>query len=248
MKKLYLIIFSFLSISYLYPQASEHKWQRISGSWNVENSIAKENKGGSTRWYYYDILDHNSIITLQPFQNYSSISVDASILQRLKTPSEFMISFAVTSESQSWFYRMYAFKITGGYWGIDRVSFIHSDRIDKTKPQVTQNNSFVKELVSAKCNIKYDKMYNYRIVFEDENVLLYLDDKAILSYKFPEKSYEGRIAISSRNVKLAVDKVEIKKGDKIIFHDHFDKDSILVKRLKATRESTTETETEKKPE
>jgi hypothetical protein len=247
MKKIFLIIFSIFSLSYLYSQTSEHKWQRISGSWNIENSIAKETKGGSTRWYYYDILDHNSIITLQPFQNYSSISVDASVLERLKTPSEFMISFAVTSESQSWYYRMYAFKVTGGYWGIDNVSFIFSDRIDKTKPQVTQNNSFIKELASAKCSIKYDKMYNYRIVFEDENVVLYLDDKAILSYKFPEKSYEGRIAISSRNVKLAVDNVEIKKGDKVIFHDNFDKDSIFVKRLKATRESIPETETDKKP-
>lgn len=209
--------------------------------------MANETRGGAITWNYYDLLNYNTIISTESFQNYSSFSVDANIIKKLQSPSEFMISFAVTSESKSWYYRIYAFKVTAGFWGINKISFIHSDRKDKTRPFTAKNNTSTKELASAKCSIKYDKMYNYRIAFEGENVVLYLDNKAILSYKFPEKSYEGRIAISSRNVKLAVDNVEIRKGDKIIFHDNFDKDSILVKRLKATKESIPETEEDKKP-
>ncbi|HPF07989.1 MAG TPA: hypothetical protein PK293_18235, partial [Spirochaetota bacterium] len=154
--------------------------------------------------------------------------------------------FAVTSESKSWFYHMYAFKLTGGFWGMNKVSFIHSDRLDKTKPFATKNNTFVKELASADCKVKYDKMYNYRIAFEGTDVVLYINGEKILAAPFPEKSHEGRIAISARNVKIAVDKVEVKQGDKIIFEDDFNEDSIYVRTLKVRRETAPkENETEK---
>ena len=247
MKKILIsFILCFVLINPAINQEKHHKWQRYSGKWDISDSRATENNGWAVSWNYYEILNFNSISSLNPLSGFNSIIITSSIPERIESPSEFMISFAVTSESKSWFYHMYAFKLTGGFWGMNKVSFIHSDRLDKTKPFATKNNTFVKELASADCKVKYDKMYNYRIAFEGTDVVLYINGEKILSAPFPEKSHEGRIAISARNVKIAVDKVEVKQGDKIIFEDDFNEDSIYVRTLKVRRETAPkENETEK---
>lgn len=249
LKKLILIfIISLFFINPADSQDNNSKWQRYSGKWNISDSKAREINGWAVSWNYYEILDHNSIISVKPLTDFTSLSVGTEMNERMKSPSEFMISFAVTSESKSWYYHMYAFKLYGGFWGMNRVSFIHSDRFDKTKPFNAKNNTFVKELASAKCSIKYDKMYNYRIAFEGTDVALYINDEKILSAPFPEKSHDGRIAISSRNVKIAVDKVEVKQGNKVIFEDDFNEDSIYVKVMKVRREPSGNNGEMEKPE
>jgi len=244
----FIIILSLFFINPAVSQTNKSKWQRYSGKWNISDSKAHETNGWAVSWNYYEILDHNSVISLKPFNDFTSLGVNAEMNERMKTPSEFMISFGVTSESKSWFYHMYAFKFSGGFWGMNKVAFIHSDRLDKTKPFNAKNNTFVKELASAKCKVKYDKMYNYRIAFEGTNVALYINDEKILSAPFPEKSRDGRIAISSRNVKIAVDKVEVKQGDKTVFEDDFNEDSIYVKVMKVRREPAGSNGESKKPE
>jgi len=237
LEKKYLIFSIILLVAIpLFSQEKYHKWQRTSGRWEVKNSIASETQGRAIGWNYYEVLNFNSLLSLKDFNNYTSIDYTVNVTQRIQSPTELMLPFAVTSESASWFYHMYAFKITGDFWNMDKVSFIHSDRLDKTKPFTTKNNAFVKELASAKCktNIKYDKTYNYKVAFEGTNVVLYVNGEKYLSAPFPEKSHNGRIAISSRNVLLSVDKIEIKQGDKTIFEDDFNEDSIYVKVLKAT--------------
>ena len=123
-----------------------------------------------------------------------------------------------------------------------------SDGLEKTKAVARRSNTFVKERASADCKVKYDKMYNYRIAFEGRDVVLYINGERILAAPFPEKSHEGRIAISARNVKIAVDKVEVKQGDKTIFEDDFNEDSIYVRTLKVTREPAPKEDDAKKPE
>jgi len=237
LKKKYLrsiIIILIISVPLLSKEV-HYKWQRIAGIWDVKNSLAFETQGKAVTWNYYEILNVNTILTVNPFNNYSCIDLQVNITDRVETPSEFMISFAVTSEHKYWFYHMYAFKLTGGFWGINKASFIYSDRLDKSKPFNTKHNIFIKELASANCKVKYDKMYNYRVSFEGNNVVLYINDEKILSAPFPEKSHDGRIAISSKNVKIAVDKVTVKKGNETVFEDDFNEDSIYVRVLKAKR-------------
>lgn len=231
-------------------QENKHKWLRLSGKWHISNSTATETRGWSATWDVYELLNFNSIINLNSIKEPANIEVDSLIFDRKESPSEFMISFAVTAESQSWFYHMYAFKLTGGFWGMNRASFIYSDRLDKSKPFAAKNNTFVRELASADCKVKYNKMYNYRIAFEGPDVVLYINGERILAAPFPEKSHDGRIAISARNVKIAVDKVEVKQRDRVIFEDDFNEDSIYVRVLKVTREPAPNEEEQnaKKPE
>jgi hypothetical protein len=235
-KNLIILIF-LLIISSISLTASEqnYKWEKFGVTWLVSESKAQPRFAPAASWNYTELSNYNSIISILHFSKFNLIQINTEIFDRTESPSEFMISFNVKTESQSWFYHMYAFKLTGGYWGMNKASFIYSDRLDKSKPFNTKNNIFVKELASADCKVKYDKMYNYRVSFEGENVVLYINDEKILSAPFPEKSHDGRIAISSRNVKIAVDKVTVKKGNETIFEDDFNEDSIYVRVLKVKK-------------
>lgn len=217
------------------PQESHHKWQRLSGLWDIKKSHAYETQGRSIDWNYYELLNMNSILSLKPYHNFTSIDFIMNITDRIESPAEIMISFNVTSESQNWFYHLYAFKFSGGYWGINKVSLIHSDRADKSKPFNTKNNTFIKELVSTDCKIKYDKIYNCSITFENKNVSLYINGEKILTTPIPEKNYDGRIAFSSRNVKIEIDRVTVKNNNQILFEDDFNENSIFVKILKVQK-------------
>ncbi len=224
------------------------KWIKSGTTWDFQESKVTTRSPNASPWEFYELSNLNSIISLESFQSISDINIIANIFDKEKTPSEVMLSFSVTSESKSWFYHIYAFKLSGGFWGINKASFIYSDRLDKSKPLNTKNNIFVKEIVSADCKVKYDKMYSYRIAFEGSDVILYINDQKILAAPFPEKSHDGHIAISARNVKISVDKVEVKQGDKVIFEDDFNEDSILIKYLKVTREPLPKKDNAKKPE
>ncbi len=250
MKKIILLLIILIAviISPLVSQEAHHKWQRFTGNWSVNNSKIYESKGLISPWNVYELINYNTIVSLTPLKNYTSIEYFMNITERVETPVEFMISFNLKSESQSWYYHIYSFKLSGGFWGINKVSFIHSDRKDRSKPLTAKNNTFISELASADCKVKYDKMYKYNVVFEGKDVVLYINDNKILSAPFPNKEHDGCIAISSRNAKIEIDKISVKKDDLIIFEDDFNQDSIYTKAIKATREITPKNETIKKPE
>jgi len=237
LKKRYLIlpVLSLIIAFPLFSQEAHHKWQRMAGIWEIKNSQAIETQGKAVDWNYYELLNLNSILSLKPFNNHTSIDLVMNITERIESPAEVMISFNITSESKSWYYHLYAFKLTGGYWGMNKAALIYSDRADKSKPFTAKNNVFVKELASGDCSVKYNKDYQYRVAFETGKVVLYINDEKILSAPFPEKNHDGRIAISSRNAKIAVDKVTVKKAEQTVFEDDFNENSIFVKVLQVQK-------------
>lgn len=233
-----IIIISVLIFTSLIPVKSQepgHKWQRVSGIWAINDSRAYETQGRAVVWNYYELLNFNSIISLKPYNNYTDIEIIMNITERVDSPVEVMLSFNITSESQNWNYHLYAFKFTGGYWGINKVSFIHSDREDKTKPFATKNNIFIKEISSADCKIKFNTVSKYRIAFVQNDITLYVNDNKVMSVPVPEKNYAGKIGISSKNSKIGIDKITVNKDKKVLLEDDFAEDTIFVKRMKAER-------------
>lgn len=248
MKKSLITFFIIISCGVLHTQEMQHKWRLFSGKWVVSDSIATETNARAMFWDSYELLNYNTIISINPVENFTSLSVTAAISDHMKSPAEALIAFAVTSEDRQWYYHMYAFRLTGGFWGINRASLIYSDRADRSKPMNAKKNTFINELVSSKCSLKYGRMYNFVAAFEGNDVALYIDGEKVLSAPFPEKSHSGRIALSDRYARISVDRVEVKQGDKILFEDDFNEDSIYVKVLKVTRvPSQKEDETGKKP-
>jgi len=217
-------------------QSIDHKWQRLGGKWEVKDSIGAETNGFISPWNYYYLLDLNTIFSLQDFSNYNAIEFTAEMFDRKKSPVELTVSFAVRSEYKSWYYHMYGLRFTGDFWNIDTVELIHSDRKDKSLPYTVKNNKFVNVLASGDCKIKYGKTYNYRIAFEGEYINLYVNGEKIFAAKRPVEDISGKIAISSGNAKLAIDRVRVLKDSEVIFEDDFNTDSIYVKKIKATLE------------
>lgn len=230
--KLMAVLIFILAVSLLSAKEN-HKWQRFSGKWVIENSRVTETNAWPAPWNYYELINNNSLISLQDFSGYSSIEFTIEIFDRVKSPAEVLISFGVRSEYRNWLYHMYAFKISGGFWGINKVSLIHSDRADKSLPYNTQNNIFINKLAKTKVSMKYKRKYNCRIDIAGNEATLFVEGEKVLTGTLPSDNYKGRIAFSSKNTKLAIDNVRVKKGDKIVFEDNFDKDSIYVRTVQA---------------
>ena len=210
-----------------------HKWQRFSGRWVVENSRITETNAWPAPWNYYELINNNSLISLKDFSGYSSIEFTMEMFDRVKSPAEILISFAVRSEYKSWLYHIYAFKVSGGFCGINKVSLIHSDMKDKSLPYNTKNNIFINNLAESKVSMKYKKIYNCRIDILGNEAAFFVEGEKVLTGALPSDNYKGRIAFSSKNVKLAIDNVRVKKGERIVFEDNFDRDSIYVRTVQA---------------
>ena len=232
---LFVAIILFFPIS-ITPQEKSHNWQRLGGKWEISESVATEINSFVIPWSYYYILGLNTILSLRDFKDYNAIEFTAEMFDREKSPVELTISFAVRSESKSWYYHIYALRFTGDYWNMDTVELIHSDRKDKTLPYTVKNNKFVNVLAKGDCKIKYGKSYNYRIAFEGNYINLYISGEKIFSAERPVENISGRIAISSGNAKLAIDKVRILKDSQVLFEDDFNSDTIYVKKIKASTE------------
>ncbi len=220
----------------VFSQDSDDKWQRLGGKWEVKNSRVVETNGFTAPWKYYYILDYNTILSLQDFKNYNAIEFTAEMFDREKNPVKLILSFAVRSEYKSWYYHIFSIRFTGDFWNIDTIELIHSDRQDKTLSYKVENNKFVNVLATGCCKIKYGKTYNYRIAFEGDYINLYVNGEKIFAAKRPVEDISGKIAISSGNAKLAIDKVRVLKDSEVIFEDDFNTDSIYVKKIKATLE------------
>jgi hypothetical protein len=201
--------------------------------WIFENSKIQLQFPHANSWNYYELSNYNSLISLKEIHKPSSIEFSMTIFDRSKSPAEILISFAGKNEYRNWLYRIYSIKIEGNFWGIKKASFIHSDRKNKTLPLSVKNNIFVDNIKCEKISLKYGKTYNYRIEFNEDKVILFIDNEKALESVFPIADNSGHIAFSARNVKLAIDNVRVKKGDRVVFEDNFDENSIYVRTVKA---------------
>jgi len=235
MKKIYINFIILLAIG-AFSQTNTHKWQKSGGHWEINNSKAVETRAYTSGWNYYYLSNNNMIFTLKDFKSFNSIEFTAEVFDRVKSPVELTIAFAVRSEYKSWYYHMYGLRFTGDFWNIDTVELIHSDRKDKSLPYTVKGNRFVNVLASGDCKIRYGKSYNYRVAFEGDYINLYINGEKIFAAKRPVEDISGKIAISSGNAKIAIDKVRVLKDNEVIFEDDFNTDTIYVRKLKATVE------------
>jgi hypothetical protein len=201
--------------------------------WIFGNSKIQLQFPHANSWDYYELSNYNSLISLKEINKPSVIEFSMTIFDRSKSPAEILVSFAGKNEYKKWLYHIYGIKIEGNFWGINKASFIHSDRKNKTLPLSVKNNVFVDKIKCEKISLKYGKTYNYRIEFNEDKLILFIDNEKVLESVSPIADNSGHIGFSARNVKLAIDNVRVKKGEKVVFEDNFDKDSIYVRTVKA---------------
>ena len=94
LKKLIVLIMGVLIMSNVLAK-DNNKWQSYTGKWVVGNSRVTETRGAALPWNYYELINNNSIVSLQDFSGYSSIEFTIEIFDRVKSPAEILISFGV---------------------------------------------------------------------------------------------------------------------------------------------------------
>ncbi len=228
------IFFCFIVFFTTQTFSADYKWQKMSGNWTIKNSRLTEKKARISPWHYYELLNMNSIVSIEPLKTFDVLKFDFNVHDRHKSPSEFWLSFAVRSPEKKWYYHMYSIRLSGGFWCIGDVDLLYCDRKDKSKELRTKNNTLVKKLKSESCWFSYDKKYHGKIKFQGKKVAFYIDGKKVLSGKLPSEDHSGRIALSTRNTQVTIDKIEVKNGKNIVFQDDFHSNTIYTKKLKAS--------------
>lgn len=230
----------------LFPEEPQNKWNWFNGEWVVENSQIVEKRGWVSPWNYYALVDFNSIISISPLENYSTIEFTLTALNRhpdntprgkreLTDNCEFMASFAVTSVKDEWYYHLYGIKISGDKKDLNTVTLVYSDITDRTKKLSEKNNYFMKELASGKFPMGYDREYRVKIEIIKEKITFFLDGKPVLKGSLPAPGHDGRIGFSSRNLYVKIGNVKVSNNKGIIFQDSFDRDSLFIRKLKVKR-------------
>ena len=79
MKKYLITIILLILINPAYNQDKQHKWQRYSGKWSISDSKAVESNGWTLVWNFYELLDYNTILSLNPLTDFNSINITASV-------------------------------------------------------------------------------------------------------------------------------------------------------------------------
>jgi len=216
-------------------QGMPYKWMRITGRWRFNNSSVIEWRGRSSSWKYHELMNYNTIVTLVPFENISMLETNMEILKVKVLPVESLISFAVTSPYKHYYYNFYAIKFTGDANRINKISLIQSKRKDPEKSYKTKNNFTISELYSINYNLDYYRKYNFKLKFDENEIILLINDKKIFKKLLSETDFSGKIGLSNRGASIRVDNIKLFNKNDIVFYDEFDKNSIKVHRAKAVR-------------
>jgi hypothetical protein len=215
-------------------------WKRSSGDWKVQKSYLTEVRGWIGPWGYYELMDHNTVISQSEFENFQKIEFTLEMSKPQKSKFDATISFGVRSPEKSWYYYSYGVRFHGekktfSADKFNKVSLVQTSMIDAKLPPNQKGNNKVTEIASAKCDIPADKESNYTLLFEGDTLKVLREKTIILETKVNKSEQKGRMAISGRNasLKLKYFKV-IGPNEKVIFADNFEKDTIYRAKVEAT--------------
>ena len=217
-------------------------WFQLSGKWKIEQSHLSETRGWPNRWWYYELLNHNTIISTQDMTDYDSINfsvnLSGSTAKQDGSPSVFTLFWGAQRPDANWFFHFYGVQFTGDASSIQKVSIIFSDRIDMSKPYATKKNYYVKELASSNHPLSYNQNLQCYLRFTDMDVSFYINNEKIITFAANElkDTKNGRVGFSSSYCLPSIEYVNLMKNKEKIFEDGFDVNSMFVPTARATVE------------
>lgn len=201
------------------------KWRSVSGKWRTgsdkESTYIVETKLRSRSWGYSELINQNSIVTLESLTGVTSIKFTLRFQEPVKSEVTAMAYFNVES------YREFiGFRFSGNKESLNKAQFITSQIKDKSKPPSKKWNFKITEIETCECSLSYNKEYKMEIQIEKGSAALYIDGKKILQGKCDEATGSGKIGFSVKNAALRIDDVRAFNGKKIVFEDDFSRDTI----------------------
>ncbi len=209
-------------------------WRQINGIWSVEKgekyNFITDSKITSYRWGYNELINHNTIITLEPLEAYDYISYGCRFADPREKDVRFMSSFGIKEDRV-----FYAFRLTGDAEGIKKIDFVRSTVKDPEKPKAVKWNFEITELASAECDIRYNTDYGVEIKIEKKRTSFLLNRKLILRAELPAGEVQsGQFGFSSLHMKPMLWNIAVKKGRKTIFKEDFATDTVRRVRVQGT--------------
>ena len=220
------------------------KWSVISGDWGIRkdnvNSVLISKEAKTRDWGYSELINYNSLISLDPMNNYSSLSFSFEIPKSEGNP-DILFFF------NSFDYRHFnAFKLLKSKSNSYNLSFINCSIKDTTLRPAVKWNYTITELASKDIPLEFNREYRAEVRVKKNRATLYLDGKKALEAEAPGEIAGGKIGFSNRNSALRISDLKVYDGRTLVFQDDFSKDSIKRYQVKATTMSKEEYEKQKK--
>jgi len=228
-KKYITILILLLSITTAIDSAlseKNFKWMKISGNWEAVKADdgcfhLTESKAKTYPFGYRELINLNSIITLNPVGQYSKITFTLEAENPVDDPVEMMFFFAAKD-----FRNFYAFRFRGNSEKLNTLRFIRSKDKDTSLPRKVKWNFIIEEIASKDYALDYRKKHRFEIRFAGRWVQLRINGRKVLSTSTDNPLNSGKIGFSNRNATLKIADLKVYNGRRIVFRDDFSEDTI----------------------
>ncbi len=203
-------------------------WLKVSGHWNIDNASHSLIDSASSRpaFGYNDLNDTNSIVSLNSFDTFTSITCDF-LLHAPEENNNFTLVFSVSNYSRNF----YGIRFHGTKKGINRIALIRSNSINDALPSKEKNNFVIENLTDSDINLSYDSPVQLRLLRLKSKLKVLVNGKTAIEYSLNCKLPAGNFGISHINNLVQIKSFSVLNGKKTIFTDDFSSNRIKTMKI-----------------
>ncbi len=211
-------------------------WRQVNGIWEIVQSdkfnYIIDNKITSYKWGYNELINYNTLITMEPIESYSCITYRLQFVDPLKKELRYMSPFGIKEDRI-----FYAFRFSGNDQGINKISFIQSTIRDIQKDIAVKWNYEIKENKSVDCSLPLGREYLIEIRISDKRTILLVNKKQMIVVDIAkEEVNSGKFGFSSLHVKPMIWDIKVYNRRKLVFSEDFSTDRVRRIKVRGTIE------------
>ncbi|HOO71762.1 MAG TPA: hypothetical protein PK926_08360 [Spirochaetota bacterium] len=209
------------------PEPAAPLWFCINGDWAVAGGALVEKRNRAVRWDYHELMNYNTVVSVAQVGGFTETGFTAEIIPAGIGKPRFMVSFAVTSPKQHYYYSFYGFRLAGTAEKITRIELIRSARKDETRSFSEKNNYVITRLASTKTDIPWKGPLDCSVTIKGQTVSLTVNGKKLLTGTVAQQ-LTGKIGFSVRDARLRLDNIHVVNGKDALIEDDFAKNTLYV--------------------
>jgi len=224
-----IVFFPFVALSkigfHVNAENGNPKWRQVSGQWGIEEKSGKnvlsESRLKTINWGYNEIINYNSIISIESFPKYNRINFNLEVKEPINENPLFQIILGMQTQMD-----FTAIRLLGYKKEINQIQFVESKREGgKGKYHVTV-------LYSNILLIQPHQKYNIDVRFFEKKAVLRINNSIVREYQSSKLLGNGYIGFSVKDIRSYISDYCLFDGRNKIFEDDFKFDSIARKGAK----------------